>query len=265
MVARTVMKPLKSDTIPLSDRFLYEAKYDGGSAIITINSGVYIAHNNNADNQLYKYPELNVLSKLPHGEYIAELCVITPENVAGIINTFQKRQCSNYYLITQRTKTYPITAVVYDITKHGEDDTTRLDLLERKKLLKKLVKPMPNVALADYYTTPEELLKFKDNIEGIVIKNIDAPYRFDRRDGWYKYRFNKEETVKFIGYEEWSNDNNQGVILSTEEGFRVNLAGKRCLIAIQQIQDKGYVNCEVSYYSKSKDGFRFAVIKRVLT
>ena len=269
---RQVMKPKKVDEIPIDDKYIYELKYDGGSAIISKNTyynGVYIAHSNNADNQVYKYPELAVaLSDLPPGEYIAELCVITKDHPGGIINTFQKRQCSNRFRIMQRAKQFPITAVIYDITRDG-NHSIETDLLSRKKLLEKKIKPSENVILADYYHSPDALLKMKDNIEGMVIKDIDAPYRFNKRDRWFKYRFNKEETVKFTTYEKWERKNpdgavSSGIVLSTDEGHRVNLPGIRCETAMQKINEKGYVNCEVSYYSKSKDGFRFATIKRVL-
>lgn len=270
LLERQVMKPKKTDAIPIDDKYIYELKYDGGSAIIKVNkNGVYVSHSNNADNQLYKYPELaNLMNEGVEGEYIAELCVITKDHPGGIINTFQRRQCDNRFKIMQRAKQYPLTAVIYDITMDGSTPTTNMDLLARKKLLEQKIKPSQHVMLADYYHTPDVLLKMK-NIEGIVIKDIDAPYRFGKRDRWFKYRFNKEETVRFVSYEEWERENpdgttSKGIVLSTEEGFRVNLPGQRCVNAMQKINEKGFVNCEVSYYSKSKDGFRFATIKRII-
>ena len=97
------------------------------------------------------------------------------------------------------------------------------------------------------------------NIEGIVIKNPESLYHLGKREG-FKYRFNTEENLKFTSYESWSkHTGEQGIVLITDEGRRVNLAGKRVEEAQQKVDEDGYVKCEVSSYGK-----RFSSIKRVL-
>lgn len=262
------MKPKKTDTIPEGDNYIYEFKYDGNSAII-IKKGFYIGiyHSNNGTNQIYKYPEVVPdLSRLKDGTYIAELIVAT-DNDGGSIDLIQKRQCENHFKILQRASKYPLTIMTYDIVNDGYQTVTGNSLLDRKKLLEKRIpNDMQHIKLVPSYSSPLEIIKHKDYVEGVVTKDINTPYTFFKRGGWYKFRFNKEEVVKFVKYEEWEEENGKlkGVVLFTEKGFKVNLPGDRRLEAVEKMKDNGHVKCEVSYYSKSDKGFRFAVIKRVL-
>ena len=260
----TVMKPQRTNNIP-EGNYIYELKYDGGSAIIEKNNnGVAIYHNDNGTNQIHKYPELqHDLSKLPNGTYIAELCCQSPEAVGGNFSNFLKRQCDNNFKIQRRANQYPITAMVYDITVLDKEDLTNLSLLERKEMLSESIGTTSRIHLVEYYDNPESIieLSMQQQIEGIVAKNVNKPYLFEKRDGWYKVRFNKEETVKCIAYETWSSSDKslEGIVLTTEKGDRINLPGKRRLTAMQKIKDDGFVMVEVSKY-----GRRFPVAKRVL-
>lgn len=260
-----VMKPKKVDTLPTGDQYIYELKYDGGSSIIEkLGNDLAIYHSNNGVNQLFRYPELKPeISKIPDGTYIAEICCQTPEAVGGEFSNYLKRQCDNHFKIQRRAQQYPITAMMYDITNLGKEDITNVSLLERKALLSKRIKNSSHIKLVEYYDNPEIIINMRDiyQIEGIVAKDINKPYVFKKRDGWFKSRFNTEETVRCSSFEEWSSENSmlKGIVLITDIGDRVNLPGPRRLKAIQSIKENGHVMVEVSKY-----GRRFPVVKRVL-
>jgi len=256
-----VMKPLKTKQIPTGDNYIYEIKYDGGSAVLRKQKGIVeIRHSDNPNLQNHKYPELvKDLKFLKDGTYIAELCVFNESGVSHF-PSFLKRQCENRFKIEQRSKTYPVVAMIYDMTSDNGDDCVEESLLDRKRMLQHNVRESEHIKIVPYYPKPEPVLEQKDVLEGIVIKDLRTPYRFDSRDGWYKYRFNKEETVKCVEYEEHP----VGIVLKTESGKRINLAGPRSEIAKQKIIDDGEVFVEISYNGKSEKGFRFTSVKRVL-
>ena len=255
----TVMKPLEVKELPPKGNKIYELKYDGGSCVIEKKGArIGIWHNDNGTNMIYKYPKLVKDLKtnaVKDGTYVAELCVITPSFKGGDFSLFLKRQCENNFKITQRSEKYPITAVFYDIVKDGDTDVSSENLLGRKKKLADNIKETDHIKLIKYHKSPDNFLKLKDKIEGFVIKNIDAVYRFNTRVGWYKYRFNKESTVKCITYE----DHPKGIVLISDEEHRYNLPGARSRIARSIIDQKGYVMVEISSYKK-----RNAVVKRVI-
>jgi len=253
----TVMKPKAIETIPKGNH-IYELKYDGGSCVIEVkNNKIGIWHNNNGTNQIYKYPELveDLKNSVKDGTYIAELCVITPRFKGGDFSLYLKRQCENRMKIEQRSKKYPITAVIYDIVKNDDEDVSDEKLIERKKILSKNINETEHIKIIEYHKSPKKFLDMKDKIEGFVIKNIDSIYRFNTRIGWYKYRFNTESVVKCITYE----DHPKGIVLISDTERRFNLPGPRSRIARSVINQKGFIEAEISAYKKRK-----AVVKRLI-
>ena len=262
-----VMKPLKIAEIPHGDKYIYEVKYDGGSAeIIKKGESIFIYHSGNPDIQNYKYPELlNDFKTFKDGHYIAELVVFNSESPGGHFPSFLKRQCENQFLIEKRRHSFPVTAMVYDMVSDNGDSCANETLHDRKKMLALNAREGNHIKLVKYYDTPDPILCKKNVFEGVVIKDLNSVYRFDRRDGWFKYRFNKEETVKCVSYENWESSGGvSGIVMTTVDGKRVNLAGPRAEEAKQKINDSGAVLVELSYNGKSEKGFRFTTVKRVL-
>ena len=259
-----LMKPKKIGNIPDNPdgKYIYEIKYDGGSAVIEkYGDTVKIYHNKNPDPQEYKYPELveGALRCLKDGIYVCEIVVFNKEGISDF-SLFQKRQLENKVKIQFRRQLYPVTAMVYDIIRANGEDVTDYPLLERKKMLSERVFDNSHIRLVEFFSKPEPILKLKDKVEGIVIKDVNSTYKFGKRDGWFKHRFNKEETVKCVSYEVTPT----GIVLITEDGRRINLAGHRSEIAKKRIDEDGEVLVEVSYHQKTKDGFRFPVVKRIV-
>lgn len=260
----TQMKPQKTDTIPDGD-YIYELKYDGGSAfIVKEDAKVSIYHSNNGTNQSWKYPELKKeLLSLKNGVYVAEICCQSQEDIGGNFTNFLKRQCENKFIISNRAKKFPVTAMIYDIVELEGSDLTCKNTLERKKILSESVSVSPHVNLVQFYNSPEPILELAENhqIEGIVAKHVDSRYTFNKRTGWYKVRFNKEITTTCTSYEEWEDSKGKlkGIVLIDEnQNDRYNLPGNRRKKAKQAIDKNGKVTVEVSIY-----GRRFPVVKRV--
>ena len=261
----SLMKPKKTDTILPTGNRIYEIKYDGGSAVLEKKAGLFqVFHGGNPNPVTYKYPELQAASvTLRDGVYVAELCVLDHGNAGGYFPSYLKRQCENRFQITLRTKTYPITAMVHDIVEHEGHSCTHLPLSERKKLISYLTGSI--IHSVPFWDNPDPVLSLKDSLEGIVIKDLDTPYLFGKRNSWYKFRFNKEETVRFVSYEEWAKKTGEeGLVLITKEGRRVTLSGPRIHQARESMEEKGYVLAEISYNGKTDNGFRFTTVKRIL-
>jgi len=245
--------------------YIFECKFDGGSSRIKMHRAekipLQVLHHINPNLQNHKYPELvtELNTNVKDGDYIVELCVYNDKGVTDFVQ-YLKRQTDNRTKIEFRKDMFPIVAVFHDIVKQGNEDIASLPLMERKKILSENVKQGKHIEISKVYDTPDELLKQQDLLEGIVIKKRNSPYRFGKRDDWYKFRFNMEETVKCISYE----DTETGIVLITDDGRRVNLAGDRSEIARKKLIDGGVVEVEISYHERTPQGFRFTTVKRVL-
>jgi ATP-dependent DNA ligase len=261
-----LMKPKAIDTldgfIKNKEEYLFQIKFDGGSSIIKKHNGlIEIFHGDNPNRQTVKYPELVAEVKgIPDGDYICELCVFNEKGVSEF-RYFLKRQTENKVQINYFIKDkFPIVAIVHDITKDGDVDVTGLPYVDRLKLLKDKIMDSNHIRVIESYNTPDKILEQKDVLEGVVIKKRNSPYVFEKRDGWYKFRFNVEETVKCVSFE----NTETGIVLITEDGRRVNLAGERSEGAKRKIENEGSLMCEISFHEKTPNGYRFPVCKRVL-
>jgi ATP-dependent DNA ligase len=264
-----LMKPKKSETILTGENKIYEVKYDGGSALLVKKNGMFqVFHGENPTPVTHRYPELIAeSSNLKDGIYVAELCALNAENPGGHFPSYLKRQCENSFKIGLRANLLPITAMVYDVVEFGGKDCSGLSLLMRKQILFDAVMGLgvaPHIQLVPFHDSPDPILANKD-LEGIVIKDINSPYLFGKRDNWYKYRFNKEETVKFVSFENWEKKTGEeGIVMITEAGRRVTLAGPRVYEAKDKMEGQGFVMAEIVYNGKTDKGFRFTTVKRIL-
>jgi len=264
MIDIEMMKPKPVSSILRGDNYLYEVKFDGGSAILVKRNGkLEIYHGGSKERRTYRYPELlEEKDNIKDGIYACELCVFNSNGVSDF-SLFQKRQVENRFKIEMRRKMYPVVAMIYDILEDGEEDVRDYTLIERKKILERNVVDCNSIRIVEYYETPDKILEMK-GIEGIVIKDKLSPYLEGKRDKWYKFRFMKEKTVKVVDFETWKGENNEGIVLITDKGERINLAGETNVELFKQLyNENGYVYVEVEYHSETEKGLRFPTVKRI--
>jgi ATP-dependent DNA ligase len=274
--ANNDVEKLLEPFIKNKEEYIWQIKYDGGSSKIdkTENS-INIFHGDNPNRQNVKYPELmQEFKEQKNCEYIVELCVFD-ENGVSVLNKYQKRcHTDNKIKIEYFLKdAFPVVAIVHDVTKIGDTDVTRWTYIDRLKFLKENLIETPHIKLIESFDNPFEIInrqkklmameKCVNFIEGIVLKKKTSPYLFGKRDEWWKVRWNKEETVKCITFE----DTQTGIVLITEDGRRINYAGdEKSREAKQIIIEEGCVIVELVYHMKTPTGYRDASeveIKRV--
>lgn len=269
------MKPKKTSEVPKGSDYIFEIKFDGGSAVIKIEKGkVEIQHGDNPDAQAYKYPELvKELKDSADGTYIAELCVIDDQHMGGHFPYFLRRQCQDFFKIQSRSKAYPITAQIHDVMETEEGDITLKTLMERKERIKKNIKENNHVKIVRFYDTPDPVMAYKGLIEGIIAKRKDSQYRMDSRDGWWKTRFNKRKVITFVKYEDWHKGDGEpevdpsiitGIVMITVDGKRAPLAGPRQHEAKEKINKNGKVDILLEFHEETEEGFRFPVVVDIL-
>jgi ATP-dependent DNA ligase len=262
------MKPKKIGEIPKGSDYIFEIKFDGGSAVIKIEKGkVEIQHGDNPDDQTYKYPELvkELKDCADDGTYIAELCAIDKDHIGGHFPHFLRRQCQEFFKIQSRSKAYPITVQIHDVIETRDGSEMDKPLLKRKEILQKNIRESEHVKIVRFFENPEEVIAYKGLIEGIIAKRKDSQYRMDSRDGWYKTRFNKRKTVTFVKYEEWEKETGEkGIVLVTAEGKRATLAGSRVPDAREKIDKNKQVQILLEFHEETEDGFRFPVVVEIL-
>jgi bifunctional non-homologous end joining protein LigD len=179
--------------------WLFEWKWDGYRALgYKKKNGAHL-FSRNMQSFDARFPEiLKELKRLP-GSFILD----------GEIVIFNKKKAPDFQLLQQHHKSRTGTPYYYlfDILSFEGKDLTALPLIERKKILEKLLKGggHPHLRLSRHVEGKGTLL-FKQakklGFEGIIAKRAKSPYRFSRSSEWLKIKTKMRQEFVIGGFTE---------------------------------------------------------------
>ena len=194
-------RPMLAGTAPApfsSSDWLFEIKWDGVRAIATVGTMVSLRSRN--DTELAgQFPELAELTTLAPGTVLdGEIVVMSggkPDMQALLPRLQETRPGSG---------SAPVTYIVFDILRRGDEDLTRLPLTERRRILASAVREGSHVVLIasaegqgeDYYRAA-----VARGLEGVMAKRKDSPYEPGvRSNAWLKIRPDRTCDCVIAGY-----------------------------------------------------------------
>ena len=170
-------------TLPTGDTWSYEPKWDGFRAIAFVDGGeVYLQSRNGKPLTRY-FPEL----KFPDGRYVLD----------GEIVLFDDQGRQDFDALGQRihpaksridmlAEQTPTRFIAFDLLADGDEILLTLPQQERRARLEQLVdKP---VDLTPSVRDPDDAQQWLQGAEGVVAKQVDAPYRPGERIGMVKIK-----------------------------------------------------------------------------
>ena len=176
--------------------WIFEIKWDGYRAIAEIEDGEVKLYSRNGLPFDSRYPIVaNELKKIKHNAVLDGEIVILDEK--GKSN-FQKLQ--HYEENTQ----YPLCYYAFDLLEVNGEDICDQPLLERKKLLRALLKKNNVIRYSDHIT--EKGIDFfnltqKQGLEGIMAKDGNAVYQKGARTSdWLKIKHHQSDEAIIVGY-----------------------------------------------------------------
>lgn len=186
----------------LSDRpafddpnWLFEIKWDGYRAIAELKGRETRFYSRNGLSFAKAYPKIfDELVKLKIDAVLDGEVVVFRDGMPS----FQAIQ--NY----RSTQNLPIQFIVFDCLALGEKDLTKLRLVERKEMLRKVLPQNNYIKYCDHVET-EGIALFeqakKINLEGIIAKRIDSKYFPDKRSkDWLKIKNVNVDDFKIVGW-----------------------------------------------------------------
>lgn len=193
------IKPMLTTAVDhaFSDKdWIFEIKFDGFRAIADWNGKAVKLYSRNGLSMAERFPEIiNAVRELPPGVVLdGEIVVLDDKGNPD----FQKLQ--NF----KDNKNYRLAYYAFDLLATGNKSLMKLPLLERKKLLKKLVNQKGIVRYSAHVSTKGERLfaaAKEDNLEGIIAKKKDSLYAPGvRTKEWLKIKYHKSQEAIIIGY-----------------------------------------------------------------
>jgi bifunctional non-homologous end joining protein LigD len=193
------IKPMlaSASKTPFDDKdWIYEIKWDGYRAITEIKDGEIRFYSRNGIDFSSRFPSIvQALKKIKHNAILdGEVVLLNEKNLPD----FQKLQLYENHL------NYPLLYYVFDILELKGKDTRSLSLLDRKTLVKELLKKNKTVRYCDHID--EHGIAFlekakEQGLEGIIAKRKDSLYTDGiRSKEWLKLKNVQSTEVLIAGY-----------------------------------------------------------------
>jgi bifunctional non-homologous end joining protein LigD len=217
--------------IPPSDaKWIYEVKWDGVRALCYIQDGHVrmVSRNGNVIDR--QYPELSVL---PH--HIQAQTAIVDGEIAALndrgVPSFELLQrrinVSDASSVATLSRHHPVVFYAFDLLYLGDRDLRGLALIERKRLLKEVLRPNDLVRYSEHFTDGQALFEAakQQGVEGIVGKKVSSFYESRRSGDWVKYKVHSSDSFLLCGFTEGARDHFGALVLGAQDGSKLKWAG----------------------------------------
>ena len=203
--ADTTDEAVEKIGLPLQAEF----KYDGFRTQIHKNEKKVVIFSRNLDNVTERFPDVveQVLRNVKARVAILDSETVGIDPETGHQIPFQKisQRIRRKYDIGKMAEKIPVETNVFDILLLDENNLIDLPLKKRLELLKGIIRETDRFKLVDYITAkePGELGDFYEKslgegAEGLILKNLDSPYKPGQRVG-YGFKLKPEtETLDLV-------------------------------------------------------------------
>lgn len=200
MLATLVRKPF------VDAEWIFETKWDGVRALCLIRSGKARLMSRSQQDMTFRYPELEKIPKWVDGKEVildGELVVYDDKGASRFQLLQQRIGVQEESDIVTRAKSSPVTYCVFDVLYFDGYDLMLAPLLERKKLLRAILKPGGKVSFSKH-TVGDGKKAFaaatRKQLEGIVAKHGTSAYVERRSSRWLKIKTELRQEVVIGGY-----------------------------------------------------------------
>ena len=188
------------------DAWIYELKYDGYRLLAEAAGGRAYLRYRRGSETTSRFPEIaEAIAALPYEQFVVdgEVAVFDDDGKANFGRLQQRAMLSRSDDIGRAMLIHPVRMAVFDLLFFAGYDLRDLPLLDRKRLLKRMLPTAGPLRYVDYIVGRGEDFYSKVmeiGLEGIVAKKASAPYRGGRSELWCKIRGEQTNDFAIAGY-----------------------------------------------------------------
>jgi ATP-dependent DNA ligase len=191
---------LSRKTLPEGEEWVYEPKYDGFRALAFVDGDKVFVQSRNGKPLARYFPEL----RFPDGAYVIDgELVILGEDGAEVFDALQNRIHPAESRINRLAEETPAIFRAFDLLAVGKHKALGDPFEARREALKKLVdsaKDPGSVELTPLVAEIGDAEPWLQSGEGVIAKQVDAPYRPGERKGMVKVKRLRTADCVVVGW-----------------------------------------------------------------
>lgn len=206
-----LIEPMLSDSAsktPTGDDYLYEVKWDGIRAMISLEDGQLRIRSRNQNDITNQFPELLIPDKAFRancGLFDAEIVCLDKTGKPEFKKVINRLMTSGEGNIEKASKSNPAYCYIFDCLYLDGRALINEPLLRRKEWLKDAIKRDTPYRTSEFVEDGESLFEAarEHNLEGIMAKDKFSRYQPGKRsDAWLKVKVRNTRECVIIGYNE---------------------------------------------------------------
>jgi ATP-dependent DNA ligase len=179
--------------LPEGEEWAYEPKLDGFRAIVFVDGDESYIQSRSGKPLSRYFPELN----FPKGRFVIDgELVIRDADGNPVFDSLQMRLHPAESRINLLAAEIPATYVAFDLLAEGDKKLLNLPLRERRERLEAMAKRNSSVELTPLTADTAEADRWLRSSEGVMAKQLDAPYVPGKRKGMAKVK--RERTIDCV-------------------------------------------------------------------
>ena len=197
-----------SEKLPKGNDHIYEVKWDGIRALISLEDGQVRIRTRNQNDVTKQFPELLSADKAFRatcGLFDAEIVSLNKQGKPEFKKVINRLQTSGETNILKLSKTSPVYCYIFDCLYLDGRSLINDPLMKRKDWLKDAIKKDTPYRVSEWMEDGESLLEAArvHELEGIMAKQINGKYYPGKRnDTWVKIKIRNTRECVIIGYNE---------------------------------------------------------------
>jgi len=186
-----------SPELPTGPAIVYEPKWDGFRVIAFVDDGEVFLQSRGSRPLGRYFPEIT----LPSGRYVldGEIVVLGADG-APDFSALQSRLHPAQSRVQRLAAEVPATLIAFDLLAEGDEVLLDRPFAERRTRLAALAGDA--IRLTDSTDDPERARHWLATIEGVIAKDLAAPYRPGKRLGMSKVKRVRSVDLVVVGYRE---------------------------------------------------------------
>ncbi len=229
MLAQSAEKP------PDSGDYLYEVKWDGIRAMISVDEGQVTIRSRNQHDITQKFPELlipNEAFRATSALFDAEIVVLDEGGRPVFKNAIHRLQQTTDGAIERAKSKYPVVCYLFDCLYLDGRPITNEPLVRRRAWLKDAIKRDTPYRFSETVEDGEELFAAASamGLEGIIAKERNSVYQPGKRSAhWIKIKTRQTTDCVIIGYTKGKGDRESlfgALQIAERDGENLRYVGK---------------------------------------